>query len=378
MILFTALLILSLLITVGVGARVMLQSDYKISSNLRLSKDAFYLAEAGIEWSKHDISTTTSHPPTLGSASQNFSSGTFSVSFLSTTAVTPLDAKVVVRSVGAIGTSSQTLQAQVTKSYDLADGAVGLRGNAGGVAFAGSSFLISGMDNDPATATVIPGSKPRSAITVSDDTLRGLVEAGLNASQRANITGSGGGTAAAVQSGFLPGAAVTQLANGLCNSAYAQTTSVPAGGALTFENQTWGTQASPQLRCIDGLVGPGDSVSLGGSISGTGILVVRDADLVLSGSFRWEGLVIVTGSNVSFKVSGSDSKEIYGSLMVNETGSPGSGTAILDIQGSAKLLFSRPALNRIVSLIPSATLDNIYSSLPSTITQDYWRTVSPN
>jgi hypothetical protein len=156
MILFSSLLVLSLLITVGVGSRIMLTNDYKISSNLRLSTDAFYLAEAGIEWSKREISVTSSHPPILTERAQSLSSGAFSVAFPSSTADTPLSAKIVVRSTGTVGTSTHQLQAQLTKTYDLADGAAGLRGDASRVGFSGNSFLISGADHDPATAAPSP------------------------------------------------------------------------------------------------------------------------------------------------------------------------------------------------------------------------------
>src|SRR3990172_11538201 len=100
----------------------MLTNDYKISGNLRLSTDAFYLAEAGIEWSKREISVTSSHPPILANRAQSFSSGAFSVVFPSSTALTLLSAKILVRSTGRVGTSTQQLQAQLTKTYDLADG----------------------------------------------------------------------------------------------------------------------------------------------------------------------------------------------------------------------------------------------------------------
>jgi len=105
--------------------------------------------------------------------------------------------------------------------------------------------------------------------------------------------------------------------------------------------------------------------------------VVRNADLNLSGSFRWEGLVIVSGQELGLKVSGATSKEILGAVLVNETGNPGSSIAILDIQGNLRLLFSREALRRAAKLIPSATLKNTYVALPSFVSQDYWRTASP-
>jgi len=377
MVLYSSLLILSLLVAVGVGARVMLQSDFKLLANMRASMEAFYVAEAGIEWSKDEIRKNFSHPPIVPSRAQSFSSGNFSVSFLSPTAVTSLVARIVVRSTGAVGSSSQVVQAQVTKTYDLADGAISLRGSANRVNFAGNPLLISGVDSDPATGQAVAGSKARPAISVPDEILHGLVEQGLSENQQSGNVGSGGGTSAIAESDFIPASAVVRFADGLCSSAQAVTTLVPSDGVLLLAGQTWGTRTSPQLRCVEGLAGPGDSVNLGGGVTGAGILVVRNADLIVSGSLQWEGLIVVTGSNVSFKVTGGESKEIYGSLMVNETGTPGTGTAILDIQGSVRVLFSRPALNRVASLIPSSTLNATYSSLPSMISQEYWRTVTP-
>jgi len=377
MVLYSSLLILSLLVAVGVGARVMLQSDFKLLANMRASMEAFYVAEAGIEWSKDEIRKNFSHPPILPSRAQSFSSGNFSVSFLSPTAVTSLVARIVVRSTGAVGSSSQVVQAQVTKTYDLADGAISLRGSANRVNFAGNPLLISGVDYDPATGQAVAGSKARPAISVPDEILQGLVEQGLSENQQSGNVGSGGGTSAIAESDFIPASAVVRFADGLCSSAQAVTAFVPSDGMLLLAGQTWGTRTSPQLRCVEGLAGPGDSVNLGGGVTGAGILVVRNADLIVSGSLQWEGLIVVTGSNVSFKVTGRESKEIYGSLMVNETGTPGTGTAILDIQGSVRVLFSRPALNRVASLIPSSTLNATYSSLPSMISQEYWRTVTP-
>jgi hypothetical protein len=377
MILFSSLLILSLLIAVGVGSRIMQANDYKISGNLRLSTDAFYLAEAGIEWSKREISVTSSHPPILASRVQSFSSGAFSVVFPSSTAVTLLSAKIVVRSTGRIATSAHQLQAQLTKTYDLADGAVGLRGSASRVGFSGNSFLISGADHDPATAASVAGARSRPAITVSDDTLRNSLVAGLDASQQSNVVGAGGATPAITESSHIPSSAMTQFANDLCSSAQAIPLVVPTDGTLFVDNQAWGTQSLPQLRCIEGLPGAGDTVRLGGNVSGAGVLVVKNSELIASGSFHWEGLIIVTGSNVGFTILGPESKDIYGAVMVNETGTPGSETALLDIRGSMRLFFSRIALGRTTPLIPTLTLTNAYGFLPSNITQDYWRAVAP-
>jgi hypothetical protein len=377
MVLLNSVLILSLLVIVGVGARIMVQSDFKIVTNLRGSAEAFYLADAGIEWGKYEISKSTSHPPDPASRTQKFSSGSFSVSFLSPTAITPLNARIVVRSTGEVRNSSHVIQSQIIKTYDLSDGAISLRGNANRVGFAGSSFWLSGADHDPATAQALPASQPRPAISVSDKMLRTLVEQALSSPQPTGTVQSGGSAPAIAESDSLPGLAMSRLADDLCSSTHAVMTFVPSDGVLFLQSETWGTRSSPQLRCIEGLTGPADFVNLGGGIAGAGILVVRNAELITSGSFRWEGLILVTGRNVSFKAMGAESKEIYGAMMIQETGTPGTETAILDIQGSVRVLFSRPALSQAVSLIPSGILQPAYTSLPSTISQEYWRTITP-
>ena len=377
MVLYSSVLILSLLVTVGFGARVMLQTDFQILANLRGNTEAFYLADAGLEWGKEQINKSLNHPPNPASGAQNFSSGSFSVVFLSPTAATPLTAKIGLRSTGRVGNSLHVLQAGITKTYDLTDGAVSLRGNANRVGFGGYPFVISGIDHDPATAQPLTGLKSRLAISVSDETLRLLLNQTLSSSEQTGILETGTDSPAVSQSSFIPGPAIVTFADDLCSSPQALRAVVPSGGLLLLQDQTWGTATSPELRCIDGLTGPGDAVNLAGSINGAGVLVVRNADLLVSGSFHWEGLIIVTGNNIGFKITGLDAKEIYGSLIINETGTPGSETALLDLQGSIRVLFSRPALSRVVSLIPSSTLQSAYSSLPRMVSQEYWRTVTP-
>src|SRR5262245_48587360 len=134
----------------------------------------------------------------------------------------------------------------------------------------------------------------------------------------------------------------------------------------------------PQLHCIEGLPGIDDSVTVGGNFSGVGILVVRNAEIIANGAFRWEGLVIVTGTGVGFRVVGEENNEVYGAVMTNESGSVRATIrTCLAVQGSFKLCYSRSALDRITGLMPSQTMESIYASLPVTIKQDYWRSVNP-
>jgi hypothetical protein len=129
---------------------------------------------------------------------------------------------------------------------------------------------------------------------------------------------------------------------------------------------------------VKGLAGTGGSVVVGGNFSGAGILVIRDAECLGSGSFSWEGLIIVTGEHVGFRVDGAENKELYGGLIINETGpASGPGPALLDVRGSIRILFSRSAFANIAGVIPPTSLARLYEDLPFAVKQDYWRAVNP-
>lgn len=374
-ILFITLAILSVLLMVGIGARVMLQNDYRVLTNLRGGAEAFYLAGAGLEWSKHEIALATAFPPAPAGRSESFANGAFAVTFLAPVQSGPLSAKIVVRSTGSIGSSAHIVEAQLRKTYDLADGAIGLRGNGSQVTLGGGAILVSGRDHDPTTGNPITTAKPRPAVTAGDDSLLGLVNVAASGLPQGSLD-SGASTPVVKLSEYLPAATLNQLAGSLCGQATAIVSTVPVTGTLVYENQTWGTRSNPELRCIDGQSEPGDGVTLAGNMNGSGILVVKNADLIVTGSLNWEGLIIVTGSEVSFKVTGTGSKAILGALVINETGTP-TGKAILDIQGNIKLLFSRQGLAQTAQLISPSILDGSYANLPSTVRQDYWRSVTP-
>lgn len=378
MILFACLVLLAVLMAVAVGALVSVQNEFRVSANVTAGTSAFYFADAGVEWAKDQLSKTTTNPPILEDRSQTFLSGSFAVAFVAPARRTPLSAQIVVRSVGSQGLSSQTIQAQIAKNYDLTDAAVALRGNSRGVNFSGDAFLISGMDFDPATGASVPGAKSRLAISLASDALKAQVENGLSDVQRDYMIKGNPDRAAIAWSDRIPSQTIVRLADDLCSSADAQTTVVPATGSLALANQTWGTRSAPQIHCIKGLAEAGDSVTVGGNFRGAGILVVQDAEWVGGGAFYWEGLIVVTGDHVGFRVEGAESKEVFGGLIVNETGVPsGPGPALIDIRGSIRVLFSRSALSNAAVLVPSASLAQSYAVLPFSVTQDYWRAVNP-
>ena len=378
MVLFTSLLILSLLMALGVGSVVFVQNEHRITGNLRLGTAAFYFAEAGIEWGKEQIGLTTTNPPGPADAIREFSAGSFSTSLVSSRQVSALSGQVILRSTGTAGASSHTVQAQVTKIYDLADAALVLRGNSRGVNFTGDSFYLSGFDYDPTTGAAVAGAKARLGITTGNAALLSQIGNNLAPLQRNLIVGSDENGAAISVSTRMEVDTLAAFANDLCSAPNAQVSSIASNGSLSIANQTWGSHANPQLRCIHGLPQSGYTVTVGNNFSGAGILVVKDAQFVSSGALHWEGLIIVSGNGVGFRISGQESKEITGAVIVNETGTAvGPGDPLLDIQGTVRILYSRFTLGAAASLIPAASLTSIYSWLPFYLNQDYWRSVTP-
>lgn len=374
MVLFTSLTILTVLLAVGIGIRVMLQNDYRALANLRSGTEAFYYAAAGIEWSKSELGRRTTMPPALDNRAVDFEAGAFSVAFLSPVAHTPMTASVVVRSTGMLSTSSHTLEAKLTRTFDLADAALAVRGNGGNVSLTGGPIRISGIDYDPATGGPAPRAVPRPAISAPEGSLRERIAQVLDAAPPELFPGA---VPEVRTSDYLPAAALAQLTESLCASPSALVNDLPTTGELTIGNETWGTPAAPELRCFRGLPSGGDQLTLAGNVAGAGILLVKNADLVLAGAFRWEGWVVVTGQDVGLRVLGDAPKEIYGAAVVNEESSPGSAKSILEIQGALRVQFSRQGLASATGFLSTEMARQAAADLPFVITQNYWRSLTP-
>jgi hypothetical protein len=377
-VLYASLMLLALIMAVGVQAIVSTRSNFQITSNLTAENVAFYLSEAGIEWSKNELAHTRVQPPEPLNALLTISSGTFSVATVSTVAVSPMVSNMVIRSTGRFASSSQIIQAELIKRYLLADAAIGLRGHTNRAILVGDLFSISGVDHDPTTGKPVARDRPYAGITVSSSSAKQRLEIGLESTQLAKISGSGRDGARISESESLSGEAIVRFSDHLCSAGNAQRTTVSSGTPTTLRDQTWGSRSMPELRCFEGHPGPGDSLILTGKSSGAGILIVRDAEVILEGAFRWEGLILVTGGNAIFRVLDASSKEILGGVIINETGGfSESNPPSVDVQGAIKILFSRSALQNAATVVPVSVLNDSYPSLPSEVVQNYWKLLTP-
>jgi Tfp pilus assembly protein PilX len=384
--LITGLVIMVLLTGIGTYAINMTEIDQTLSTNLKVSKQAFYLAEAGIERGRQPILASTSLPPAPAGFTESLPSvtytGTYSVTYPS---IMPQAAawqyRITIESTGKIGTASKRLQAFVTKVYDLSDAAISIRGNEAHSNFTGNAFLVDGRDYDHLTGNLTTVA-PELGITVPTSGLESVVESALSSSQLDNIKGIGGtSTEPSVGvSQLLPSSTITSLANSICNAAPLLNRLVTVlNGALSFNGTTTlGTRASPQIYCIDGVGTPGNmEVSIQGNFSGAGVLVVRNADLVAKGNFKYEGLIIVTGNKVGFGMIGGGQQDVYGSIVINETSTDGSSYKELVLQGNAAVKSSQSALAYAKQLIPVSWLSTIISTFPVSVQQVSWAEVKP-
>jgi hypothetical protein len=175
MVLASCLTILSVLLALGIGIRVMLRNDYQILANLRSSTHSFYYSVAGIEWSKGEIAQIDAFPPVPANQTKSFGNGTFDVKFSSPVVAGPLSARLTVRSIGTAANATHMIEAQLIKSYELTDAALVVRGNPARTVLNGAEILISGADHNPTTGAAISTAKPRLAISTSSEMVRELL-----------------------------------------------------------------------------------------------------------------------------------------------------------------------------------------------------------
>ncbi len=114
--LVTGLVIMVLLTAIGTYAINMTEIDQTLSTNLKASKQAFYLAEAGIEQGRQPILASTAIPPAPASFTESLTSanypGSYTVTFPSIMPQAPAwQYRITVESTGTIGSASKRLRA---------------------------------------------------------------------------------------------------------------------------------------------------------------------------------------------------------------------------------------------------------------------------
>ncbi len=358
MALVLVLLFMMVLTLLGAGAVMISSTDIKISSNYKSGKQAFFLAEAGVEQARQLLRTNTQSGTTLstllnaaiGADGTLTSSDTLSnftntddVPYVNTTSLgagsyrvyltndsdpttgdtvtstTDHNGKVTLTSFGYGPNGSRAVvQATVGQRIDLPNlpGAISLPGP--NVLFAGGSSNASGY----------AGGTAHPAVAVDNSTsLTTTINAILGPPDRsACYTGTGGSPSVEATSFPDPWGNVQKL-----QDAYDLLYSM-ADYRLDGNGDDTSVDLSGKIAVING------DFTISGNHSGSGILVVT-GQLTLSGNFSYNGLILVMGKGKLLRNGGGNGTINGGLFVANISGADG------DISTTADNAFGVPDLN---------------------------------
>jgi Tfp pilus assembly protein PilX len=281
--------------------------------------------------------------------------------------------KVIVTSSGTVGTTTRTITVVVSKTAALPiNGALAFPGVQSDVSV--SSVMIDGRDtkivDNPGAPTGVATAVYGVAVNGGLPALASRLETALAASARVDVRGKdrtdpnattrGANTIRA--DGALTSKAVTDFVDAAKVTADVTINASPGNGsslsnigsacATDIESSTcWGTSARPKIVYIRGALPEAGtrytSLSLAGTNSGTGILIVENSVVEIGGSFRWNGPIVVTGRNVGIRFRGDGNQAVYGAAIVNEL-NPGAAANVEDDgAGKPNIVYSNEALGLV-------------------------------
>src|SRR3989338_2848372 len=355
-ILVISLLILALLIGDGAGTIVSTQTDLKTSSNLKTATMAFYLAEAGVERAKSEISGSKTFNSALAGADGNksntrdngilsfgssvsFGGGTYAVRVTDNSdgdndSWADADGKVLATSTGTYGSSTRTIKVLISKASMGFNGAINVvddkcETEQGGLA------TVTGLDytynpsnqNNPTRASGPDAHAIARSCTTNNDQI-----------QKPNqLTGVGSSTPdISSDIGSLTLSSLQSMRDDLI--ATADTTY--NGNTTLSSNLTLGTRTSPTITYVNG------SLTVSGNVTGVGFLIVNGAFKV-TGNFTYEGIVLIgICSTCPGKIDGTENAKIYWAIVLANPTSTDSGEAeIDDMSGNSAVYYSTYAID---------------------------------
>ena len=277
---------------------------------------------------------------------------------------------VIITSVATLGTATKTITVALTRvNLPPINGTLAFPGRQADTSFSGNSFDLKGTDTNLDDST--GSGAPVFGITVSDvfgtppGANEGVVEAALASNQLDNLVGknaSGVGTATGQASIVADGgltqsnlasfvAAAKSVADiSMSTSSGVSVSSLGDTCSTNFASSTcWGSSGNPKIVYLKGTEDPTGgytALSISGNTTGSGILIVEDGDLKISGNFRWEGIIIVTGKYVGVSFLGGGNQSVYGAIISNEMATDEeAGFFEGVVTGNSKLLYSSQAID---------------------------------
>jgi Tfp pilus assembly protein PilX len=293
--------------------------------------------------------------------------------------------RLVVESTGSKNNASRTMMMVIRKiNLQGLDAALAFPGVQSDVNFSGSTFLVDGRDTRMSDT---PGSPTGTAppvfgITTSADYPQNAqaIQNALAGNQQTEVFGKNpNGSSPAVVSGdaaVTPDANLTsQMVTNLVNQAKAIadiTINTSSSSPYSIQNvgnscpssinhpNCWGTDTAAKIVYVKGtLANPSEqytSLTIDGTSSGTGILIVENGNLTIGGNFEWHGPIIVTGTNVGIQYLGGGYQKVYGSVIVNQLNNDGPRNLEGVVFGNAKMAYSKEALDLVQRLLSQRSI----------------------
>ena len=152
------------------------------------------------------------------------------------------------------------------------------------------------------------------------------------------------------------------------------------GGPQAKPSINLGTVAKPTITYIKGrpdqagketvrLEGTGTNPDGSLKNSGAGILVVEDAYLEISGSFRWDGVILITGKDVGVTFKLGSRAFIYGGMVVNETSPTDNGGEMLIEQNA----HGNSSVDQFTTFFASQQNLDMVQNMPGLVRTSSWR-----
>jgi Tfp pilus assembly protein PilX len=303
---------------------------------------------------------------------------------------------VILTSTGTFGSATKVIAVVVTRVPNPTspgappsgrfNAALSFPGYESDTSFTGNSFEVDGRNHD--LAGNLTAGQPLLGISVGPENQfvpkggpvmhhEQSVQNALSAQQKDNVTGvdetNVNATAIGdntIDAGALTSQAITDFVNavkGVADVTIDSSKTSPASfnnvgstcpaGIIPTPPPTgcWGTSTDPKIVYVKGEMDPTSkftALSVAGTSTGAGILIVEDGDLVLKGNFHWEGPVIVTGGYVGVGIMGGGNQDVLGALVSNETAT-NEATGFYEgvLTGNAKVRYSRAALDKALALL---------------------------
>ncbi|HBH02086.1 MAG TPA: hypothetical protein DDZ42_09235 [Candidatus Rokubacteria bacterium] len=365
----------------GVRARYVAESGLEVAFNALVGANDWSVLLAGASCSVGTALYAGATLPGLGAES-----GVFTVTvrndchaadaaYTGTTidpggAVSDTNGQVIVTSVGTVGTATRTISIVARRvALPPFNGALSFPGQEADISFSGASFDIWGTDTNLdgtagtgqpvygiAVSSIYPAANPganestvesavaanqKSRIRGKDETAPGTTTTGDNA-----INADSSLTSTLLQEFIDAARSNADLVLESTPTAPLSFSNIGASCATDLASQTcWGTRDHPKIVYVRGT--PPDpssafsALSVSGNTTGVGVLIVEDGDFRVSGNFRWEGPIIVTGAYVGVGFLGGGFQEVYGAVVVNETATDeAAGYREGVITGNAKIKYS--------------------------------------